>query len=279
MNQEIQKADLNESQIALKGQNQLIGDWIRTKEEYSIAQTYSEKKLGQFDKSDMTILVELMAQWKVHIGITAETFDNELVFICQFLYDNFKHFTISDIRLAMNWAISGKLDLSYVSSKTLSSLYVSKALNLYEDEKRRIVNIISQQKDSYNRQKELNSKLEISPLDKANQFKEHIVSVYQKYKEDSLLIDIGDLIYNWIRANKIINISNSDVEEAIKYAHNRYIDEVSNKSIRTPFKTSIDEVSKELRKKKFAREYILMKFFDKVDIINIIKVIREEQFK
>jgi hypothetical protein len=279
MNQEIQKADLNESQIALKGQNQLIGDWIRTKEEYSIAQTYSEKKLGQFDKSDMTILVELMAQWKVHIGITAETFDNELVFICQFLYDNFKHFTISDIRLAMNWAISGKLDLSYVSSKTLSSLYVSKALNLYEDEKRRIVNLISQQKDSYNRQKDLNSKLEISPLDKANQFKEHIVSVYQKYKEDSLLIDIGDLIYNWIRANKIINISNSDVEEAIKYAHNRYIDEVSNKSIRTPFKTPIDEVSKELRKKKFAREYILMKFFDKVDIINIIKVIREEQFK
>jgi hypothetical protein len=279
MNQEIQKADLNESQIALKGQNQLIGDWIRTKEEYSIAQTYSEKKLGQFDKSDMTILVELMAQWKVHIGITAETFDNELVFICQFLYDNFKHFTISDIRLAMNWAISGKLDLSYVSSKTLSSLYVSKALNLYEDEKRRIVNLISQQKDSYNRQKDLNSKLEISPLDKANQFKEHIVSVYQKYKEDSLLIDIGDLIYNWIRANKIINISNSDVEEAIKYAHNRYIDEVSNKSIRTPFKTPIDEVSKELRKKKFAREYILMKFFDKVDVINIIKVIREEQFK
>lgn len=270
---------MNESQIALKGQNQLIGDWIRTKEEYSIAQTYSEKKLGQFDKSDMTILVELMAQWKVHIGITAETFDNELVFICQFLYDNFKHFTISDIRLAMNWAISGKLDLSYVSSKTLSSLYVSKALNLYEDEKRRIVNLISQQKDSYNRQKDLNSKLEISPLDKANQFKEHIVSVYQKYKEDSLLIDIGDLIYNWIRANKIINISNSDVEEAIKYAHNRYIDEVSNKSIRTPFKTAIDEVSKELRKKKFAREYILMKFFDKVDIINIIKVIREEQFK
>lgn len=270
---------MNESQIALKGQNQLIGDWIRTKEEYSIAQTYSEKKLGQFDKSDMTILVELMAQWKVHIGITAETFDNELVFICQFLYDNFKHFTISDIRLAMNWAISGKLDLSYVSSKTLSSLYVSKALNLYEDEKRRIVNLISQQKDSYNRQKDLNSKLEISPLDKANQFKEHIVSVYQKYKEDSLLIDIGDLIYNWIRANKIINISNSDVEEAIKYAHNRYIDEVSNKSIRTPFKTPIDEVSKELRKKKFAREYILMKFFDKVDVINIIKVIREEQFK
>jgi hypothetical protein len=279
MNQEIQKADLNESQIALKGQNQLIGDWIRTKEEYSIAQTYSEKKLGQFDKSDMTVLVELMAQWKVHIGITAETFDNELVFICQFLYDNFKHFTISDIRLAMNWAISGKLDLSYVSSKTLSSLYVSKALNLYEDEKRRIVNLISQQKDSYNRQKDLNTKLEISPLDKANQFKEHIVSVYQKYKEDSLLIDIGDLIYNWVRANKIINILNSDVEEAIKYAHNRYIDEMSNQSLRTAFKTPIDEVSKELRKKKFAREYILMKFFDKVDIINIIKVIREEQFK
>lgn len=270
---------MKESQIALREQNQLLGDWIKTEQQYSIAQTYSEKKLGQYDKSDMTLLVELMAQWKVHIGVTGETFDNELIFICQFLYDNFKHFTISDIRLAMNWAISGKLDLSFVSSKTLSSLYVSKALNLYEEEKRRIVNIISQEKESYNRKRELSNKLEISPLDKANQFKEHIMAVYNKYKEDSVLIDIGDLIYNWVRNNKIINITNIDIEEALKYSHNRYIDEKANENLRAVFKNNTDDISKEVRKKKFAREYILMKFFDKVDIINIIKVIREEQFK
>lgn len=270
---------MKESQIALRGQNQLLGDWIRTEQEYSIAQTYSEKKLGQYDKSDMTMLVELMAQWKVHIGVTGEAFDNELIFICQFLYDNFKHFTISDIRLAMNWAISGKLDLSFVSSKTLSSLYVSKTLNLYEEEKRRLVNKISQEKENYERKRELSNKLEISPLDKANQFKEHIMSVYNKYKQDAVLIDIGDLIYNWVRNNKIINITNIDIEEALKYSHNRYIDEKANENLRAVFKKNTDEISKEVRKKKFAREYILMKFFDKVDIINIIKVIREEQFK
>ena len=270
---------MKESQIALREQNQLIGDWIKSEQDYAVAITYSEKRLGQFNKSDMTLLVELMAQWKVHIGITGETFDNELVFICQFLYDNFKHFTISDIRLAMNWAISGKLDLSFVSSKTLSSLYVSKALNLYEEEKRRIVNKISQEKESHNRHKELSQKTEISPIDKANQFKEHIMSVYNKYKEDAVLIDIGDFIYKWVRDNKIINISPNDIEEALKYSRNKFIEETMNENLRLLFKNNIDDTSKELRKKKFAREYILMNLFDKVDIINIIKLIREEQFK
>lgn len=278
MNQELQKTDSKNYKIALNGQNPLLGEWIKTNLDYDIAVTYSEKKLGQYNREDLTMLVEIMAQWKVHLGVVGEGFDNELIFITQFLYDNFKHFTISDIRLAMQWAISGKLDLQFVSTKVLSSHYVSKALNLYEEEKRAIVNKIAQQKDSYLRQKELNSKLEETPIDKANSFKDHIIAVYQSYKAYGRFVDIGDLIYNWVRENNIVQITNKDVDEAIKYSQEKFIEERLN-APKNQFKNAIDEKSVEFRKKKLAREYIIMKYFDSVDIISIVKLINENQFK
>ena len=224
----------------MNGQNPLLGEWIKTNLDYDIAVTYSEKKLGQYNREDLTMLVEIMAQWKVHLGVVGEGFDNELIFITQFLYDNFKHFTISDIRLAMQWAISGKLDLQFVSTKVLSSHYVSKALNLYEDEKRAIVNKIAQERESYLRNKELNSKLEETPIDKANSFKDHIIAVYQTYKAHGRFVDIGDLIYNWVRENNIYKITNKDIDEALKYSQEKFIEERLN-APKNLFKNAIDE--------------------------------------
>lgn len=278
MNQELQKTDSKNYKIALNGQNPLLGEWIKTNLDYDIAVTYSEKKLGQYNREDLTMLVEIMAQWKVHLGVVGEGFDNELIFITQFLYDNFKHFTISDIRLAMQWAISGKLDMQFVSTKVLSSHYVSKALNLYEEEKRAIVNKIAQERESYLRNKELNSKLEETPIDKANSFKDHIIAVYQSYKAHGRFVDIGDLIYNWVRENNIVQITNKDVDEAMKYSQEKFIEERLN-APKNLFKNAIDEKSVEFRKKKLAREYIIMKYFDSVDVISIIKLITENQFK
>jgi hypothetical protein len=278
MNQELQKTDFKSYKIALNEQNPLLGDWIKNDTDYAIAQTYSEKKLGNYKREDLTLIVELMAQWKVHLGVVGDSFDNELIFITQFLYDNFKHFTISDIRLAMSWAISGKIDMQFVSAKTISSHYVSKALNLYEEEKRRIVNQIAQAKDSYTRHKELNSQIETTPIEKANTFKDHILAVYQTYQSKGWLVDIGDMIYDWIRKNNIMPITKVDVDNAIRYSQDKYIEERAN-ALKTQFKTVLDEKSVEFRKKKLAREYIIMKYFEKVNEIEVVKAITENQFK
>jgi len=64
--------------------------------------------------------------------------------------------------------------------------------------KGRIVNQIAQAKQSHIREKELNSRLETTANEKANTFKDHILAVYQTYKAKGWLVDIGDLIYDWI---------------------------------------------------------------------------------
>ena len=92
----------------MKKQNVLIGDWIRNDTEIAVAQTFSEKRIGSFDREDMAKLVEVMAKWRVLLGVNNDSSETELIVICQFVYDNFKKFTLMDIKLAMNWAVSGK---------------------------------------------------------------------------------------------------------------------------------------------------------------------------
>ncbi len=73
-------------------QNKLIGDWIQNEVEYEVAKTFDGKRIGQYTKEDMTKLVELMAHWRVLLGVTSDSTEIELVVICQFVYDNFKKY-------------------------------------------------------------------------------------------------------------------------------------------------------------------------------------------
>jgi hypothetical protein len=86
------------------------------------------------------------------------------------------------------------------------------------------------------------------------------------------------MIYDWIRKNNIMPITKVDVDNAIRYSQDKYIEERANAS-KTQFKTVLDEKSVEFRKKKLAREYIIMKYFEKVNEIEVVKSITENQFQ
>lgn len=73
-----------------KGQNKLLGDWIRNESELALVLTYDEKRIGDYDKEDMTKLVELMGKWRLLLGVNSEVTATELVEICRFVFQNFK---------------------------------------------------------------------------------------------------------------------------------------------------------------------------------------------
>jgi hypothetical protein len=82
----------------------------------------------------------------------------------------------------MNWAISGKIDMQFVSTKSISAMYVSKALNQYEDEKRAIVQRIAESKEAYERKKSREQNIEVSPQEKANSFKNILLDAYNDFR-------------------------------------------------------------------------------------------------
>ena len=265
-------------------QNELIGNWIENETELQLVKTFSNKKIGHYDKQDMAKLVELMAKWKVLLGAANEATSAELILICQFLYDNFKKFTLEDIEIAMNWAISGKIDMSFVSTKTISALYVSKALQLYEEEKKNIINKIASEKASYERKESINNNVEATPQQKAEIFKELLINTYVDYKEKEYFHDFKDFIYNWLKDNKIFVPTKSLINEAMIYGETktREFKELEKENKKQVFTITkyFESQDDSYRKKKFARQFIVMQFFNKVNNLKeLINYIKLEQFK
>lgn len=268
----------------LNKQNSLIGNWIENETELEIVKTFSNKKIGQFTKEDMAELVELMAKWKVLLGAVNEATSSELILICQFIYDNFKKFTLEDIRIAMNWAISGKIDMSFVSTKTISALYVSKALQFYEEEKKNIINKVAVEKAAYERKQSLENPTPVSAEEKANIFKTLLIDVYTNYKEKQHFVDFKDFVYNWLKTNKILVPTKKDVADAMVYGETKNREcknlESKDKKELISFTKYFESQDDEYRKKKFARQYIVMKFFDKINNFQeLLSHIKIEQFK
>jgi len=281
MNNQLAKANLQNSISQYKGQNLLIGDWIKNDADLMVVETFSEKRIGDFNKDDMKGLVDIMGKWRFLLGVQSESSDSELIFICQFIYDEFKKFTLSDIRLAMSWAISGKTDMTFVSQKSLSAAYVSKAIQAYEDEKRSIVKRIAYDKEAYERNKHVNEPLNISPEEQANTFLSILIDAYNKYKEKGDFYDFGDFIYNWMKKHKIANITKQLVNDAMIYGETRYREFKAEQKHEAGMKRIkiMDTGDDESNKKKFAREYIIRKFFDKVEFEQLVKLVKVEQFK
>lgn len=262
-------------------QSPLIGKWITNAEELNIAQTYAEKKLGQFDKKDMQGLVEVMAQWKVLLGLnTLNSQDGaeELRYICQFIYDNFKYLTLSDIIMARDWAICGRIDMSYVSNRNINAYYVSRAINAYEDEKRMIVNRLDEKRQTFIREVQRNTITQLSAEDKANQMKDILVNAYKNYKNGGLLYDFGDFIYNWLKKTKQIANDKALIEQAYIYANDKLRKEKQENPALKNLYISLENKTESERKNKYAREYIIIQYFDKFDIEQILKKINIKDF-
>jgi hypothetical protein len=278
MSAELIKAESRNLPTQYGAQNALIGDWIKSDNELQVAKTFSEKKLRDYNAADMQSLVELMARWHLLLGVTSEATSEELTFICQFLYDNFKQLTLGDISLAMNWAISGKTDIGFVSQKTLSSYYVSKAIQAYLEQKKEMVESVVREKERHEKRLQESQKKELTAEDKANNFKDHLLSVYRNYKDNGRLYDFADMVYNWLKiAGKIKNTPEL-VSKALEYGNEKVIADISAETLNGMIKKSIDPISKENAKKKYAREYVVMSILDSTEITELVMAIRPSHF-
>lgn len=279
MSQELQKTtNSNNSLTQYNGQNSLIGDWIKTETELAIAKTYAEKKIGDFTREDMTKLVEIMAQWRILLGVTSDPTEQELIIICQFMYDNFKKFTLSDVRLAMNWAIAGKFDVGFVTLKNINSYYVSRVMNAYDEYKRQIFNGFMEEREKMRRRQEIDKPRTLTNQEKAETFKDFVVSMYRAYQGDGLLYDVGDSLYDWIKRTGQLNPNKQEIQEAVEYGRRRFNEEMQEKNLKNLLTEALDKKSKEDQQRKYAREYIIRLYFERMTLGEILRKIDVSQF-
>jgi hypothetical protein len=252
----------------------LIGQWLNSEEEHSLVCSYTEKRLKYFTKEDIKELVEVVARWRLLLGVTGDSSDTELIVITQFVYDNYPNITLTDIRFAMNWSISGRIEVGFVTQKNISSYYVSKAINAYIAEKRRVVNEIEERKNTYQAQAKP-ERVEQTPVQRANTFKNIILSLYDSYKKERPIIDYNDYVYNWLKKSKNLCLDPLVIANAIRYGKQMYGElEKSDKLVNKIHQ--VLESDKEQRQKKYSRAFMILHFFNtmqgEADIIKRIAV-------
>jgi hypothetical protein len=276
MNTEIAKSQ--NLGIASQRPNRMIGDWIKNNEQLEVAKTFSEKRIAQFTNSEMAELVDVIVTWQIMLGIGNDTTDQELIFICQFIYDNFGSLTLSDINLAKKLVVSQKIRLEYTSQKKITAIYVSKSLNAYVEYKTDLYNEILNAKRKHLELIESKKIRILTPLEKANDFKNHCIAMYKNYEQDGWTIDFGDFFYNWMK--KLNLVSDKIIPEAIAYAESKYIEDKKNPNrFQLQIKLGLNNVeSIKFQKKKYAREYVVNTYFKNNDILDIIQKIKQEQF-
>ena len=257
----------------------MIGSWVKNESELAIAKTVIDKRISQFNKTDMSELVSLMGQWRLLLGVTTEVTDAELIFICQFIYDNFGRFTLSDIRIAMNWSISGKLDIGFVSQKNISAYYVSRCLNTYEEFKARVINDLAYKRQKHQNELSIEASKHTTPENKATIHKEYIVSMYERLKTTGTINDYGDFIYKWLRHENILSPNNQDVADAVAAAQQRFIKERNLENNTIGSKLKPNDKTDEEKKKRFAREFLVIRIMERTDVIDLLKQVKIEYFK
>ena len=266
-----------------KEQSGISGEWIKNEEQYQVARTFQSERIGSLSREDISALIDVMGKWRVLLGATSESSEEELIVIVQFVYDNFKRLTVEDIILAMNWSISGKIDIGFVSQKMLSSFYVSKALNAYMNYKRQVVTEIIEEKQRYIRALELqeDERNKPTPEQKAQIFKEHIVAIYESHKKNIAWFDFGDFVYEWLKSTNQINRDPAIIQLAIKYGEDKYLQDKRNQSLKNSLQEALSNINsgnKEQQKKKYARQYVIMQYFDTYSLAEIVSRIKPEQF-
>jgi hypothetical protein len=266
----------------LQKPNVLIGEWVKTDDELTIARTFSEKKIMNYNGEDMAELVKVMAQWRLLLGVTTDSTQAELVVICQFIYDNFGKFTLADIKTAMNWSIGGKIDVGFVTQKNISAYYISKCMQSYEARKMQIVNEIAYNKQRFENRRDIDSKPEVTADYKCQVFKEYLISIYESWKDNEKFWDTQESIYKWMKSTGQLNPTKEEIDEALIYADSkirRDKEERNMESILRGIKPTAADQNPEEKRKKYAREHIVCNKFESTDIIQLLKKVHVSYFK
>lgn len=239
-----------------------------------------EKRIGSFSREDMGDIVDLLANWRLMLGVTSDATKEELVFITQFVYENYKHFTLSDMKMAKDWTIMGKIEVGFVTQKTFSSYYISRCLNAYEDYKRAVINEIDSNRDRYIAKKSIENPVKLTPQQEAESFKEYLVAMYQTRKDGREMIDLGNMMYNWCKKAGLVQSNAKLVSDAMAYATAKYREQRQSDYMAKGMMSSfVPTGNEEEQKKRYARLYMIGIIFDSTPLSVLIQKIKPEQFK
>jgi hypothetical protein len=252
-----------------------------TSKEISIYNSHiTDKKLKEFSKEENAILFSLIVRWATYVGV--ETPDaNQLLMLGNFIKEHFPTFNAYDLKECISMLASQSLETDAEHYGKISPIYVSKVLKAYQEHKN---NVVFKVRENIEKLKEA----EVKPMpneERIANFKKLLTIAKNENTQGLTYIDSGDSIYNFVKHNKLIELSKDLIAEAMDYGGKLYIEQRKKKVTETVIKNqdfkriSDMEYDKKYMIRKFAREFVVGKYLLIMNLEELLQKINIEMLK
>ncbi len=249
-----------------------------TKDEVKIyTASINEIKLkdSKNESEEQKLLAKLM-KWRIYSGIIQEPSVAENLINIDFIQNNFGELNLTDLEIAMNMAASGNLIIDKVKSDesfaTFSPTYIGRILCAYikhrKDAIRKIKTELQRQADKVI--------YEPTNSEKIESFRKLLVFAFTEVIKDNFHYDSGDIIYDFIKKNNLLNIDKKLQKEALEFSQKQLSIDISNKKKESGLKNvKLKEILKtfdvDSTKKSYARKYVVNHWIKSMIYPNHIK--------
>lgn len=232
-------------------------------------------------QKELALMTALLVKWCNYIGIEPPD-SQELNNTCNFIKEHFENFNHQDLDNTIMMIVTSSLDTDAQHYGKLSIIYVHKCLKAYMIYKGSVLIKIRQQLDKI----ESSKKTEIAPEVRVENMKKLIVyAINDVINEEKVFLDYGDALYNFIKANRLISMTDQLIKDAMLYGETSLKDENKKMVMEAVikhhnFKSAGDmSFEKEDKIKKYARQYVVNEWLKNVDVEDLLKKITPEMFK
>ena len=239
----------------------------------------TEKKLKDIKPSDKTEMLEItkaIAQWGYALGITVIAQD--LVILNNFVRENFSDLNVFDLKLCVKLVSTDSELLDYDAEHygKLTMIYVSKVLKAYQSYRGNVCFNVREKITKFNEQ----NKPQISEEQRIENFKKILTNGKESIINDGYFEDFGEIVYSFIRFNKLIKMTDELKKMALEYGENEFLNAVSD-SRKGNLKKIINDVSFSKLKKedmvnRGARRYISQTWLKNMNLEDMLKKINYE---
>jgi len=230
-------------------------------------------------KDGIDNLIDTLAKWRWMSGINTYNQDDnevarELVLLSKFVIKNYPQITIEEIDLAIDLSLTDKLDVDVRTFNSFSPMYVSRILNGYIEHRRKLYNDIYSRKVRVDEITEMEKKP--TPKEQMDSTIDLIRHFYDKFKKDGFIDDVFNILYNYFRRTKKINPSKEVIDEAIKYGKIKSEEHINSYFADVLIK---ERPNKKQMENRYARNYCVCKFFEKLNLEEFISKIEISEFE
>ncbi len=244
-------------------------DFTKTNEESALVKCV-ENSILIGSLKDLNPLVNVVAKWRMYIGLPKEDISEELSLIADFLQKQYQFLTLAEIELAYTLSVTNKLkDVEFYGS--FSPLYVGKVLDSFLYYRKLTLADTIRRKQQYDNEiKEMENRP--TPAKQCNDLKGTIKDMYEEYKEKGELRDPFNICYNFFRRTKMLIVKKDEIDLAMDYGKKKYLSKERGLFDKTTDSTKESEIQRH------ARNWCVQNYFDNVGISIILNNIKVEHF-